>query len=84
MPEISRFYGIIIKMFFIQGEHNPPHFHAEYGSDKAQFDLNTLEIIKGSLPNTAHFLVKQWAKLHQAELKTIWDTQEFKEIEPWE
>jgi len=82
MPIISKFYGIIIKMFFIQGEHNPSHFHAEYGEFNAVFDLETLEIIKGRLPNTALYLVKQWARIHQTELKEIWETQHFKEITP--
>jgi hypothetical protein len=40
MPEISRFFGIVIKMFF--DDHNPPHFHAEYGDDLALIDIRTL------------------------------------------
>ena len=50
MPIISRFYGIIIKMYFQQSEHNPPHFHAIYGEYVGAFDIKTLEMIKGDLP----------------------------------
>ena len=66
MPEISRFYGIIIKMFF--KDHNPPHFHAEYGKYAAIIDIQTLAVIEGDLPNRAKLLVLEWAHLHRAEL----------------
>ena len=55
MPEISRFYGILIKMYFI--DHNPPHFHAEYGEYRAEYSIKTLEIIDGKLPGRANALV---------------------------
>ena len=51
MPEISRFYGIIIRMYF--QDHNPPHFHAEYQGMKAEYDIRTLDILAGSLPKRA-------------------------------
>lgn len=51
MPELCRFYGIIIKMFC--EDHNPPHFHAEYQEHEAVFDINTLEILRGDLPKRA-------------------------------
>ena len=63
MPEICRFYGIIIKMFF--EDHNPPHFHAEYGSFEALVEVDTLAIIGGKLPPRALGLVMEWAALHQ-------------------
>jgi hypothetical protein len=75
MPEIARFYGIIIKMFF--NDHLPPHFHATYGEFLSIFDINTLEMIEGDLPKRARMLVKEWAELHRAELKKMWDTKEF-------
>ncbi len=50
MPTISMFYGIIIRLYFAPGEHNPPHFHAFYGESKASVDIRTGEIIDGSLP----------------------------------
>ena len=55
MPEITRFYGIIIKLFF--ADHPPPHFHAIYGEYNALFNLETLEIIEGDLPNRATKMV---------------------------
>lgn len=80
MPEIARFYGIIIKLFF--GDHPPPHFHAVYGEYIAVFDIQTLEVIEGDLPNRARKLVVEWASLHQAELLEIWNTQEFRKLTP--
>jgi len=66
MPEISRFYGIIIKMFFL--DHLPPHFHAEYAEFKAQIAIDNGEIIKGELPRHALRLVQDWAEMHKEEL----------------
>ena len=71
MPEISRFYGIII--FFYFREHNPPHFHAVYGEYEALIAIETLGIISGSLPPRALGLVMEWAALHQQELMHAWD-----------
>lgn len=70
MPEISRFYGIIIKMFF--RDHNPPHFHAEYGDDEALIDIRTLDILEGELPKRARVLVSEWALEHREELLENW------------
>jgi len=70
MPEISRFYGIVIKMYF--GDHPPPHFHAEYSGDVAVIDINTLAVITGKLPPRAMGLVAEWSMLHQAELQELW------------
>ena len=82
MPEISRFYGIIIKMFFVASEHNPPHFHAIYGEFVGEFDIRTLNLIDGDLPIKAQNLIKEWATLHQDELMNIWNTQKFDKIPP--
>lgn len=79
MPKITRFYGIVIKLYF--KDHNPPHFHAEYSGYKGVFDIYTLEIIDGNLPKTAIELIKKWGSLHKEELSVIWDTQEFRKIE---
>ncbi|MEB3175233.1 MAG: DUF4160 domain-containing protein [Cyanobacteriota bacterium] len=80
MPEITRFYGIIIKLFF--GDHPPPHFHAIYGEYNALVNIETLEIIEGDLPLRAKKLVLEWACQYQAELLKIWKTQEFKKLPP--
>jgi len=82
MPEIKRFYGIIIKLFF--GDHPPPHFHAVYGEYIALIDINSLNVIEGDLPARARKLVIEWAEKYQSELKTIWETQEFKKLPPLE
>ena len=71
MPEISRFFGIIIKMFW--DDHNPPHFHAEYGENRAQIEISTLSIFFGSLPPRVMGLVIEWATLHQQELFADWE-----------
>ncbi|MBI4518658.1 MAG: DUF4160 domain-containing protein [Deltaproteobacteria bacterium] len=71
MPTISRFYGIIIRMFF--DEHAPPHFHAEYGDSTAQIAIQTLQVLAGGLPRRAQALVLEWAALHRVELQEDWD-----------
>lgn len=86
MPEISRFFGIVIKMFF--DDHNPPHFHAEYGSDLALIDIRNLSVFSGRLPPRVIGLVIEWATLHQQELLANWDRaraqQELHRIAPLE
>jgi len=77
MPTVSKFYGITIKMFFIQREHQPPHFHAVYGEYNGLFAIDSLEMIEGDLPNRAVRLVKEWAERYHKKLQAMWDTQEF-------
>ena len=72
MPEICRFYGIIIKMFY--QEHNPPHFHAEYGEYKAEIKIEDFGINRGFLPPKAMTLVWEWAMKHKDELIVEWNT----------
>jgi len=70
VPEISRFFGIIIRMFY--DEHNPPHFHVEYSGHKAVFDFDG-NVIKGTLTSkTATKLVREWVDLHVLELEEDW------------
>ena len=80
MPEIARFYGIVIKLFF--GDHPPPHFHAVYGEHVGLFSIDTLDMIEGDLPVRAKKLVNEWAKINQTELRKMWDTQEFHKLPP--
>jgi len=84
MPEICRFYGIIIAMYY--NEDNPPHFHAKYGEFGAEIDIRTLQVFKGELPKRAKTLVLEWADEHRAELEHDWELarqkQELKDIEP--
>jgi len=82
MPILSNFYGIIIKMYFQQSEHNPPHIHAVYGEYVGSIDIQTGELLEGDLPNRALKLVQEWTKNHKEELLNIWNTQEFKKIPP--
>lgn len=69
MLVISRFYGIVIVMYF--NDHNPPHFHAKYSGHEALFDFTGV-IIKGSLPARASRLIKEWIELHHDELQANW------------
>jgi hypothetical protein len=71
MPTISRFYGILIQMYF--GDHLPPHFHALYAEFEALIDIRTFEVIRGELPARAMALVLEWAQLHRDELREDWE-----------
>ena len=71
MPEISRFYGIVIRMNI--GEHNPPHFHAIYGGSDAAFLIDGTLLRSGTFPPQAVRLVSRWAKLHRLELLDNWN-----------
>jgi len=71
MPEISRFYGIVIKMFY--GDHLPPHFHAQYSEYEAIINIYTLGIISGNLPPRAQGLVIEWANIHKDKLLADWE-----------
>lgn len=83
MPEICRFYGIIITMFM--QEHNPPHFHVRYNEFRAIVDIKT-GTIKGTLPRRALGLVYDWLDLHRDDLMANWERiengEELKTIEP--
>lgn len=84
MPELSRFLGIVIQMYF--NEHNPPHFHVKYDDFRAAIDIRNLSVIDGKLPARVLSLVVEWASLHQEELLANWDeiiaTGKFKKIQP--
>lgn len=80
MPEISRFLGIIITMYF--DEHDPPHFHVRYNEYRASVSIRELNVIAGSLPAKVRGLVQEWAEIHRDELLHIWNTGEFRKIAP--
>ena len=82
MPEIARFYGIIIKMFFKPKEHEPSYIHALYGEYVGEINIRTGEMIQGDLPAKAQELVKEWLLLHQDELQKMWDTQQISKLPP--
>ena len=71
MPEISRFYGIVISMYY--DDHNPPHFHARYGGDQAAIEIPSLQVLEGKLPPRVLGLIVEWASQHQPELIDNWD-----------
>ena len=71
LPEISRFFGIVIRMYF--DDHAPPHFHAFYGSQSCAIDLRTLEVLTGHLPRRAMALSLEWAAEHREELMEDWN-----------
>ena len=74
MPEICRFFGIIIRMYVEpQAPHHRPHFHAYYQENVGVYAIDTIELIAGQLPRRQHRLVEAWAKLHQRELLTDWE-----------
>ena len=66
MPEISRFFGITIYMYF--KDHLPPHFHAEYGGEEAQFSIETGNIIVGDLPRKQIRLIQAWVEIYREDL----------------
>ena len=78
MPEISRFYGIIIKMFFKPKEHEPAHIHALYNEYVGIFDIKTFEMTEGDLPIKAQQLVKEWL----GQLVEMWNSQKIGKIMP--
>ena len=86
MPEICRFFGIIVFMYF--DEHNPPHFHVRYGEYRAAISINDLRLIGGELPKRALVLVLEWANEHRNELLKNWETLratgQFDKIQPLE
>jgi Domain of unknown function (DUF4160) len=81
MPEISRFFGIIIRIFF--NHHEPAHFHAIYGDHEALFEIDTLAVYRGELPRRALAMVLEWAAIHRSELRQDWDlARESKSLSP--
>jgi len=81
MPEITRFYGIIIQIRFNR-EHNPPHFHAIYGDREGIFEIKTLKMLHGDLPVKAQALVIEWAGMYKDDLMRIWDTKTLQKLRP--
>lgn len=73
MPELSRFYGIIVRMYCEPVPHRALHFHAHYGDDVVVYGLNPIEVLARSLPRRQARLVEAWAELHQPELITDWE-----------
>ena len=71
MPELSRFFGIVITMY--ARDHPPPHFHARYGEREALIALASSRVLHGSLPRRAQEMVDEWCALHRRELQAAWE-----------
>ena len=84
MPEISRFYGIVIKMFFKPKEHEPSHIHALYGEYVGIFNIKTHKMINGDLPPKAQELVEEWLIINETQLQSMWDSQKIIKLPPLE
>jgi hypothetical protein len=80
MPEICRFLGIVITMYF--DEHNPPHFHVRYNECRASIEIESLNVMTGRIPARVRGLVEEWAELHRRELMEMWASQEFHKVDP--
>lgn len=82
MPVIGRFLGMIIKMYFLASEHNPPHIHVMYGEHIGVINIETSKMIYGDLPNNVKRKAEKWTTIHKEELIRMWETQEFKMLPP--
>ena len=82
MPVISRFYGMVVKMFFLASEHNPPHIHVLYGEYMGVIDIRTNKMLQGDLPDKAQELVREWMIKHQSELMEMWESQNLRKLPP--
>lgn len=71
MPVISRFFGIIIAIYW--NDHSPPHFHAKYAGSEVVIDIQTGLVLNGSFPKRALVLVEEWRHLRLAELIRDWE-----------
>ncbi|MCB9202154.1 MAG: DUF4160 domain-containing protein [Flavobacteriales bacterium] len=80
MPEISRFYGIIIYMFF--NDHNPPHFKVKYQEFEANILIENGMILNGDLPISKLKLVSAWSEIHKVELLEMWNSKNFHKVNP--
>lgn len=83
MPEITRFYGIVIKIFLTK-DHNPPHFHAVYGEYNGSFEIETLDMIEGDLPKKAQCMIKEWGLKYRSEIMEMWNSKTLKKLPPLE
>lgn len=84
MPVISRFYGITIKMYFRQKEHNPPHIHAIYGECVGMFELEKGTMFEGDIPIKEQKLVEKFIDQYKVQLLLMWETQKFVLLPPVE
>lgn len=84
MPVISRFYGIVLKMYLRQKEHNPPHLHAIYGDYVGLFSLEEGEMYEGDIPVKEQKMIKNFILHYREQLYDMWKTQNFYLLPPIE
>ncbi|MEG0152581.1 MAG: DUF4160 domain-containing protein [Cellulosilyticaceae bacterium] len=82
MLVITRFYGMVIKMY--PNDHVPPHFHVIYNEYNGVFSIEELEMIEGDLPNKAKRMILEWAEMYKVQLLQMWNTKEFVKLPPLE
>jgi len=82
MPEITKFLGIIIKMFFAKSEINPPYIHAYYNDYEAEISINDFTVLEGDLPPRVLGYVIEWMTIYKEDLREIWETQQFRKLPP--
>lgn len=82
MPEISRFFGMVIAIY--HNDHTPPHFHVRYGSQKASILIDPPKLDEGRLSAKALSLVLEWAESHRDELRANWELKPLSPIQPLE
>ncbi len=82
MPEITRFYGIIISMYYKPKEHEPAHIHVEYSEFEGIFNIRTHEMTQGNLPKRVIGMVSEWLEEHQADLELMWKYQSIRKLPP--
>lgn len=81
MPVVATFMGLVIKKYYQQAEHNPPHVHVEYAGNGCAVSLESGLLVDGSLPLRQQRLVKRWVLEHRLELIEMWETQVFHKIQ---
>ena len=82
MPTLARFNGVVVRMFFLAAEHNPPHVHVYCVDQAAAIDIKTRQLIDGSIPQREAALAREWIAANEAALLEIWETQQFKKLGP--
>lgn len=80
MPIIAHFYSILIKMYYIEDEHNPPHIHAKYNEYEGIFNIATSVMTRGNLPKNAKHLVEEFISQYRERLLSMWENQDFEEL----
>ena len=81
MPVIARLFGVVIKMYFRDSEHNPPHIHAIYGEYSGIFDIETASMTEGDIPSKLLPIIEDWITINRDELLYMWNTQKFYKLD---